>query len=280
MVIAMVVETHTHVVAPDQEKYPRRVAQGVLGRWVRDLPTEELLALMDEAAIDRAVLVQAYGAYAGDNSYLADSVTRYPDRFAGEFAIDALQENAPDQITYWTRERGLHAVRLVTMTRPELALDDPRVVPIWERVDALQIPLCVLTQFHQVPLLRPLLERFADVKVALEHMGTPDLRGGPPYSEVKPLFDLADFPDCYVKFSTVSICAAMAGRSTCAEFFRRLVDSFGARHLIWGSNFPATYDRSLKEQVELAREQLSFLDAEEQRWIFGETALSLWPMLR
>ena len=45
----MIVETHVHVVAPDQEKYPRRLAQGVLGGWVRDLPTEDLVALMTEA---------------------------------------------------------------------------------------------------------------------------------------------------------------------------------------------------------------------------------------
>ena len=49
---------------------------------------------------------------------------------------------------------------------------------------------------------------------------------------------------------------------------------------MWGSNFPSTYDRSLKEQVELARDQLAFLPPEEQRWIFGETALSLWPTVR
>jgi L-fuconolactonase len=276
----MIVETHVHAVAPDQEKYPRRLAQGVLGGWVRDLPTEDLVALMTQAGIDRAVLVQAYGAYGTDNNYVAESVARYPDRFAGVFAIDPLQNDAPERISYWTHKRGLHGARIVTLSRPELKLTDPRLIPVWERIAELQIPLCVLTQFRQVPLLHMLLERFPSVTVALEHMGTPNLSGGPPYDEVQPLFDLARFPNCYVKFSTVSIYAAMAARSTSAEFFRRLVDRFGARRLIWGSNFPATYDRSLKQQLELAQEQLSFLQVEEQRWIFGETALSLWPTLR
>jgi L-fuconolactonase len=276
----MLVETHCHVVAPDQQRYPRRLAQGFLGGWVRDLSTEDLLTLMDEAGIDRAVLVQAYGAYEADNSYVADSVARYPDRCAGVFAIDPQLSAAPERIAYWTRERSLHGARLVTLGRPELTLDAPRLVPVWEQIGALQIPLCILTQFRQLTLLPALLERFPNVTVALDHMGTPKLSGGPPYAEVQPLFDLARFPNCYLKLSTVSIDAAMAGRSTSAEFFRRLVDHFGARRLIWGSNFPATYDRTLKQQVELARDQLSFLPAEDQRWIFGETALSLWPSLR
>jgi L-fuconolactonase len=276
----MLVETHCHIVAPDQRKYPRRVARGFLGGWVRDLSAEEMLGFMKQAGIDRAVVVQAYGAYEADNSYLADSVARYPDRFAGVLAIDPNLERAPERIAYWTRERGLHGARLVTLDRPDLALDDPRLRPVWEQIAALQIPLCLMTQFHQLRVLAGLLQRFTTLKVALDHMATPRLSGGPPYAEVQPLFELARFPNCYLKFSTVSIDAAMAGRSSAAEFFRRLVDCFGARQIMWGSNFPATYDRTLDQQVELARAQLAFLPAEDQRWIFGETALSLWPALR
>jgi hypothetical protein len=52
---------------------------------------------------------------------------------------------------------------------------------------------------------------------------------------------------------------ARRGKSTPKEFFTRLIDRFGTRRLMWGSNFPATYDRSLKDQFDLARQELSFL---------------------
>jgi amidohydrolase family protein len=55
---------------------------------------------------------------------------------------------------------------------------------------------------------------------------------------------------------------------------------FGASRMMWGSNFPATNDRSLKEQYDLARNELSFVPEADQRRLFGETALSLWPMLQ
>jgi L-fuconolactonase len=275
----MVVETHVHIVAPDQGKYPRRLSHSTLSGWVQDLPTEELLSLMDGAGIDRAVLVQAYGAYGADNSYVADTVARYPERFAGVFAVDPLQADAAQRATHWAAERGLRGLRIITLTQPELMLSDPRTQPMWERAAALNIPLCITTEFHQVPLLPALLERFPNVKVVLEHMGMPNLKWGPPYQAAQPLFDLARFPNCYVKFSTVSIYAAMAGKSSPAEFFRRLLDRFGPR-LMWGSNFPSTRDRGLKEQLQLAREQLAFLLPDEQRQVFGETALDLWPALR
>jgi hypothetical protein len=49
---------------------------------------------------------------------------------------------------------------------------------------------------------------------------------------------------------------------------------------MWGSILSAICDRSLKDQLDLARQELSFLSLEDQHWLFGETALTLWPMLR
>ena len=108
----------------------------------------------------------------------------------------------------------------------------------------------------------------------------PRLSDGPPYDSVQPLFDLVRFPYLYLKFSSVNLHAASRGKSSPLEFFSRLLDSFGAARLMWGSNFPATNDRSLKEQYELARNELSFAPEADQRRLFGETALGLWPMHR
>jgi len=54
---------------------------------------------------------------------------------------------------------------------------------------------------------------------------------------------------------------------------------FGTQRVMWGSNFPNTYDRSLKEQLALALDQLSFVPEADRRWLFADTARSLWPML-
>jgi predicted TIM-barrel fold metal-dependent hydrolase len=88
------------------------------------------------------------------------------------------------------------------------------------------------------------------------------------------------FPNLYLKFSSETIYAARKGKSTPKDFFSLILDRFGSRRIMWGSNFPATHDRGLKEQFAMARQELAFLPEEDQRWLFGETALSLWPMLR
>jgi predicted TIM-barrel fold metal-dependent hydrolase len=273
----MIIDTHVHVISGDQQKYPRRAdAQD----WVRDTSGEMLLALNREAGVDCTVLVQGYGAYEFDNSYAADCARQYPDNFASVCIVDQRQADAPEQLTYWVRERGVSGLRLLTIVEPEPLLDDPRTFPIWERAASLAIPICIMTRFHQVPRLAAVLERFPNVRVALDHLALPRLSDGPPYDSLQPLFELVRFPNLYLKFSTETLYEARRGRSTPKEFFSLLLEQFDASRLMWGSNFPATHDRSLKEQLALARKELAFVPQEEQRWLFSETALSLWPALR
>jgi predicted TIM-barrel fold metal-dependent hydrolase len=276
----LTVESHCHIMSNDQRKYPRDLGPNPAA-WVRDLTAEEFLTLMDGAGVDLAILVQAFGAYRYDNSYVADVAARYPDRFVAVGIVDVVKPDAADQLSHWVKDRGVKGLRVVTWTEPETMLDDPRINAVWRRASDLRIPVCVLTNFHQLPRLARVLERFPDLPLALDHLGLPRLDDGPDFDKEQPLFDLARFPNFYGKFSSWTIAAAAKnGKRGCTEFFRRLIDTFGAHRLMWGSNFPASNDRSYGGFVEFANEQLSVLLPDEKRWLFGETALRLWPMLR
>jgi len=276
----MIVESHCHIISGDQRNYPRDLGSNPAG-WVRDLPAEEFLNLMSGAGVDRAVLVQAFGAYRYDNSYVAKSAERYPDRFVAVCIIDPMQPDAPEKLDYCVNQQGIRGLRVVTWTEPPTMLDDPRISPLWQRAAELRIPVCVLTTFNQVPRLRPVLERFPELRLALDHLGLLGLGDGPAHRAAEPLFELARFPNFYGKFSSWTIGSLVrSGKNVCVDFFHRLIDAFGADRLMWGSNFPASNERSYRGFVELAQEQLAFLSAEEQRWLFGETALCLWPTLR
>ncbi len=235
----------------------------------------------DAAGVARAVLVQAFGAYRYDNSYVADAAAQYPNRFVAVCIVDALHRDASRMLDYWVKERGVKGLRVVTWTEPELMLDDPGLDPLWQRAAELGIPVCVLTNFHQVPRLKRVLERYETIPLALDHLGLPRLEDGPEFIHEQIIFDLARFNSFYGKFSSWTLAAvARNGEQARRDFFRRLLDSFGERRLMWGTNFPASNDRSYQGFVEYAEQQLAFLPKEERRWIFGETALSLWPVLR
>jgi L-fuconolactonase len=274
----VIVDTHVHVISEDQTRYPRRT--GPLPEWVQDLSADTLLKLNRDAGIDRTILVQGYGPYLFDNSYAADCAVAHRDQFASVCIVDQNAPDATDQLAYWVQERGVRGLRLFTIEEPEPLIDDPRTFPLWERATELAIPVCILMRSHQLERLPAPLEHFSQIPVALDHVALPRLREGAPYENLKPLFDLVRFPNLYLKFSSETLYASRRGKSTLREFFNRLVSEFGAKRIMWGSNFPATNDSGLKEQLLMARRELAFLSAEDQRWLFGETALRLWPELR
>jgi L-fuconolactonase len=279
-----IVDTHTHVIAADHARYPLAPVEGKLSEWARARPVtcEQILAAMDAAGVDRAVLVQASTAHGFDNRYTAESAAAHPARLGWVGTLDALAPETPDQLAYWVRERGMAGLRVFTagstMAGQAPGLGDAASFPTWERARDLGIPVCVQMRPEGLPALLILIERFPEVPMILDHFGRARLEDGPPFAAAALLFALAAHRNVYVKLTTHTYHEATRGRSTPRAFLARLVEAFGAERIAWGSNFPAS-EGSLAELVALARDWVDFLSAADQRRILGETALALYPAL-
>ena len=273
----MIVDTHTHVVGKDLRAYPLSPA-GLPGTWYRDAPhtAEELLACMDAAGVDRAVLVQGVGAYSTDNRYVADSAARHP-RFVGACCIDPLGEDPLAALDYWLRARALSGVRFFAVSPEAPALDDPRMLPLWERAAALGAHPIVTILAPRLAELRRVLERTPELRVSLDHCGFPSLVAEP-WPEAESLFRMADLGNLHLKVTTNVIDAAGEGGAA-ASFVSALVSRFGAERIMWGSDFSQTHDRSYEELVQLGRAAFAHLPPGSQDECLGGTALRLWPAL-
>src|SRR5947199_4022699 len=143
----MVIDVHPHVISKDDRRYPRAPLGGKQSDWSRERPVsaQEMLAAMDDAGIERSVLVQASTCYGHDNSYVADAVAAHPKRFSGVFSVDVLAPDAAQRIRQW-KARGLIGLRVFVAghtTAQDVRLDDPRSFPAWECAQAEGLPVCV-----------------------------------------------------------------------------------------------------------------------------------------
>src|SRR5215475_8892258 len=129
-----------------------------------------------------------------------------------------------------------------------------------------------------VPDLLRLLQRFRRVPIILDHLARPTLSDGPPYKSAQWLFDLAAYPNVFLKLTSRTVEQASAGASTPQNFFPKLVAAFGADRIAWGSNFPA-HAGPMSRLVAEARHALSCLSPRDLSWIFSDTALKLYPAL-
>ena len=278
-----VIDVHPHVISSDIARYPREPLGGSQSDWSRERPVsaEQMIAAMDEAGVSRSALVQAATCYGYDNSYLADAVTAHPERFAGVFSVDVFQSDARERIAHWMG-KGLAGLRVFiaghTMASKDARLDDPRSYPAWDLAGELGIPVSVQLRAAGIPQLEAMLGRFPRVRVLLDHMARPATEDGPPYTEARSLFELARYPNLYLKLTTHNLREARKGKATPQSFFARVVSEFGAARIAWGSNFPAS-EGTLAVLLAEARSALASLSESDRDSIFCRTALSLYPAL-
>jgi L-fuconolactonase len=279
-----IIDIHPHVIATDNVRHPLQPLGGNQSTWSRDRPTpyHTMIAAMDQAGVAKSAIVQASTAYGHDNSYVAEAIASYPKRFTGVFSIDMLAPDNVEKMKHWLG-KGFSGIRLFTTgsTLPGQAtwFDDPRTFPAWQHASDTDTAVCMQMTPQGFPQLRGLLERFPKVKIVLDHLARPQLIDGPPFAADQEFLGLSRYPNVFLKLTPLNVSPANWGKATPETFFGALIKAYGANRIAWGSNFPAT-EGTLKDILGKAKDVLSFASTVDREWIFGKTALELYPSLK
>lgn len=279
-----IIDIHPHIVSTDTERYPIAPLGGKQSEWSkkRSVTFEEMVAAMDEAGVDKAALVHSSTTYGYDCSYVADSIARLPKRITGIASPNMMADDAVQKVRYWIKERNFAGLRLYTAGGTHANqtnwMTDPKIFPGLEYAQELGLAVCVALKPVGVPQLLELAKRFPKIRFVIDHMMEPPIAEGMPYTGSEFVFDLAQYPNLYMKVTTLNLRASRKEKESPETFFPLLVKKFGASRIAWGSNYPSAQG-SLKEMVEEAKSALACLSPEDQEWIFVRTAQSLYPVL-
>jgi predicted TIM-barrel fold metal-dependent hydrolase len=276
-------DIHPHVISDDEGRYPPAPLFGKRSDWSQERPStvETLIKEMDAAGVAKAAVVHSSTTYGFDNSYVVDACNRFPERLLAVGSVDVRAPDAVDTIRGWV-SRGLAGLRIFTGGSTKdfdpSELEDPAAFPAWELLGELGLSMCIQTGPIGLPQVRALALRFPNVPIILDHLGRPDPTDGPPYKCAQSLFDLAEIPSIYLKLTPRIMGDCVKGNADPASWFGKLVETFGAQRMAWGSNFP-TSPGSLCEILATAKDRLSSLSDEDREWIFAQTAEKLYPAL-
>ena len=271
-VFPVIVDPHTHVWINDP-KFPWPIENENPPK--EDRTAEMLLELMSAHGVDKTVLVQVIH-YRWDNSYAAQAAQRFPDKFMAVGRINPEDPDAPDHLSMWTEDYGVHGVRLspaVEGTGDWFA--GSLMPPIFTRAQKLGVPLLLLTRPPRLLDLIPLLESHGDLDVVIDHMADvhpDDVKGR------ATLLDLARFPRVYVKIShTWSISKEEYPWRDTHGLVEDVYQAFGPERIMWGTDWPvclgnAEYDQTLS----VVRDAMKFISPADLEWVLGKTALKLW----
>jgi L-fuconolactonase len=240
---------------------------------------EVLLHQMDTNGVEKATLVQVRGQF--DNCYVIECVRRFPARFCALVGVDTDRPDAPETLAHWVAE-GAVGVRL----GPTVRSPGSEPLAIWRKAAELGIPVSAFGSpdefasrgFEQV------LAELPNLPVIIEHLGRIGRDEVPPYSRFREILALARYPNAYMKVHGLGeICPRPMPFpqpmrfENIPPFMEMAYESFGARRIMWGSDFPPVAGREgYRNALQWTMDHIPFRSDVGKEWIFGRTALSLF----
>lgn len=270
----MIIDTHLHVYADDESLFPYVAGN----KPTKPASVEYLLPLMDEAGVDKAVIVQPR-TYSWDNRYLAHCIERFPDRFTALGLVDPVSPDGLDKLEELVREHGFGGLRLELGWEDDL--DDFHGKdrwPLWERAQELGVAFGILGSSQDHSCVEPMAAMFPGVNILLDHLGGLPLDPEQQEPLIEATMRLGKYPNVYIKVSNLQ------GKSDEEYPFRdtydlvkRIYDAYGPERLMWGTDFPGVMVKcGYANAVELVRTHIPFFTDDDKEWLFHKTAEKLW----
>ncbi|KAJ7561860.1 hypothetical protein O6H91_03G044400 [Diphasiastrum complanatum] len=278
------IDSHLHVWASPEEakEYPYFPGQEttLIGS------SDDLLKSMEEAGVDGALIVQPIN-YMFDHSYVTSVLQKHPDKFLGCFLADPSDGgNGIAKLEHLVTKEGYKAMRFNPyLWPPNEKMNNEIGRKLFAKAGELGIAvgfMCFKGLLLHVEEIEDLCSQSPSTIVLIDHFGFCK----PPLNEVEDksltrLLQLARLPQVYVKVSAFF-------RVSRDEFpyrdtwpvLKRLLSSFGAKRLMWGSDYPFIKNEcgyvNAAEILPLAKSEEALLTDDELRWIMGETAQSVF----
>lgn len=274
----MVIDTHAHV----WEAVDVAADVGVSGfppnlKPRPTSPPEDLLREMDSCRVERAVLVQS-SIYGWTNDYLVDTLLRHPDRFVGVVLVDPRSSSLSADMTRLSEHPQVKGVRFHALN----PLHWEALASAWRRIaeTATERQLVIAVQIEPGALsrLHELVQATPDVRLVIDHMGLVPVRERG--NALGDLLGLSRHPNVFIKASGIeALTAAQYPFDDVRRLFDMVLEEFGARRVMWGSNFPQVANTcSYSEILGVATDWLSRYSPDERIAVLGGTAARVWGM--
>ena len=238
---------------------------------------ERALPLMDEAGIDRAVVVPP--SWPGDrNDYGIEAAKRYPNRFAVMGRIPLQDPKSAELLPKWKEQTGMLGVRLTFLGPAAVWLNDGTADWFWPAAEKAGLPVMFLAPGKGAEMAR-VADRHPQLQLIVDHMGmslsVEAIRAGNFQAVIDDTLALARYPNVSVKLSAAPNYSKEAyPYSDINPHIKRLFDAFGPRRCYWGTDITNSFARASWRQRVTHFTELDFLSEEDRDWVMGRAILA------
>jgi L-fuconolactonase len=231
--------------------------------------TEDLiLAGMDEAGVDRVVLVPP--SWEGDRNDIACEAARlHPDRFAvmGRIPIEDSANRA--RLASWRSQPGMLGIRCTFHAQVHRSLlETGKVEWLWQEAERLGLPIMVYVP-GSVPLIDAVAERHPGLRLVIDHLAIGGGKDEQAFARLPEVLRLARFPNVAVKASALPLMSSQPYPfANIHVYIRQVYDAFGPRRMSWGTDWtrlPCPW----RQAITLFTEELPWLSDADKELVMG-----------
>jgi L-fuconolactonase len=271
----LIIDSQVHIWAPETPEKPYATEDASRPHRAVPLGHEELLREMDNAGVQRCILVPP--TWEDDrNDTSIEAARLHPDRFAVMGKIKIHRPESRGLMAGWKNQPHMLGIRMTfNFGRSKQWLVDGTADWFWVAAERYDIPVMVFAP-NDVPKLGEIAEHHPGLRMIVDHMGlNSSLRGKSLEPAVADTLKLARLKNVAVKLSALpSYVDEPYPFPTLHPIVRRAVDAFGPQRCFWGtdlSHLPCPY----KQAVTLFTEEMKSLSSSELEWIMGR-GLAEW----
>jgi predicted TIM-barrel fold metal-dependent hydrolase len=240
---------------------------------------ERVLPMMDEAGVDRVVIVPP--TLNDRNDYALEAARRYPNRFGVMGRISLQDPKSAALLPTWKQQPGMLGVRVAFNSPTTLAwLADGTADWFWPAAEKAGLPVMFLA-VGAVARFAGIAERHPQLTLIVDHMGLHSSSRGnrvteSPAAAVDQALALARYPNVSVKLSgAVGNSLEPYPFRDMTVYLQRLFDAYGPERCHWGTDLTNSLDKaSYRQRVTHFTEELRFLSESDRDRVMGRAILA------
>jgi len=268
------IDAHSHIWTPDTQAYPLAGGYRRAQMEPSSFTVEELQTQMKAVGVNRVVLIQM-SFYGHDNSYMTDTMAKFPGMFSGVAVIEQDVGN-PQPEMLRLKKLGVRGFRIYPKDFPfDKWLSSGTMHAMWTVARDEKLNICCLMDPHGLPALDQMCHTYPETPVVVDHMCRIGVTGKIEPAEVRALCDLAKHKQVTVKVSAFYALGQKKSPYTdLGPMIQQLLDAYGPERLMWASDAPfqVVDGHNYKDSIELIQSKLDFLTATDKEWLLTKTA--------
>ena len=228
-------------------------------RYKNGRTSEQIVAEMDEANVEQAILAAGYDPINDDYTWTMESIEKFPDRFLGSLVVDPHRGmDGVRELESRVRDDNFKMARIMAF-HTLIPYNDPRCYPLYAKCIELDIPISInvgvpgplvpAARLQEPLVLDEICAFFPELKIIMAH-------GGDPWADI--------CVKLMLKWQNLYYMSSAFAPKHIPKSVVHYMNTRGPDRVMWASDYPLLgFDRCAREIGEM-----EFRD-EERRRKFG-----------